>query len=309
MQFQFRHIGRPTYPQKHILIVEDTITHQIDILKHLGTIFEHQGIVQLSVVPGALAAASIIGSGLKIDVIILDHDLPEGNGSDLMLWMKERGLTIPVITFSGIPQNNNYMMSLGATHNFGKGEVICGMADGVIKAILGLNEKNVGIAEFYMNTHSPQTTPMTRYWITPKILVGGNITSAADWAHLEKDFGIKGVINVDGGNSDKDYGASDLLERNIEDNGGAFAADSVCEAVAVAKKHRDEPIYVHCHMGCSRSPHFVYAILRGLFKLSTDDARATVWNALPSPRHQWGFNNHTASYTASIEAALENWTV
>lgn len=308
MQFQFRHVGRPTYPQKHILIVEDTITHQIDVLKHFGTIFDHQGIVQLSVVPGALAAAGILGSGCKIDVIILDHDLPEGNGSDLLAWMKEKGLTIPVLTFSGIPQNNNHMMALGATHSFIKHEIINGMADVIIKTILGLTvpQPNVGVAEWYMNTYSPQPNPMPRYWITPSLLVGGNVLNAADWAHLEKDFGIKAVINADGQPDPSEI--ANICNAYVLDEGAGFPVDIVRKIVSFGKANKDAPMYVHCHMGASRSPHFVYAILRGVHGLSKDDARATVERVLPNERYKWGFNNHTASYTASIEAALEGWT-
>ncbi len=308
MQFQFRHVGRPTYPQKHILIVEDTITHQIDILKHFGSIFDHQGIVQLSVVPGSLAAAGIISS-VKIDVIILDHDLPEGNGSDLMEWLKETGRSIPVITFSGIPMNNARMMSLGATHNFIKHDVIGGKADDIIKTILGLNEVKVnsGIAEWYQNTYSPQPAPMPRYWITPKILVGGNVVDAMDYQHLEKDFGIKAVVNVDE-RSESSFGIANLLEAYVEDEGVGFPAEYVRKVVSFGKEHMNEPMYVHCHIGASRSPHFVYAILRGAHGLSRDDAMATVLKALPNERYRWGFNQHTASYVASIEAALNGWT-
>jgi CheY-like chemotaxis protein len=138
MQFQFRHHNRFIYPQKHILVIEDTLDCQRGILDHFATVFNSQGITQFSVVPGALAASAIISSGLKIDIILLDHDLPEGNGTDFLNWMKEKALTIPVITFSGIPQNNTNMMALGATHLFDKGAVIRGEADAIIKGILGL---------------------------------------------------------------------------------------------------------------------------------------------------------------------------
>jgi CheY-like chemotaxis protein len=147
MQFQYRLVGRPTYPQKHILVCEDTLTHQIAILDHFGKIFEHQGIVQFSVVPGSYVVAQMI-QAVKIDVIILDHDLPQGNGSDLLNWMAAKRASantqeqewgkIPVITFSGIPQNNTHMMSLGATHEFIKHDVINGAADEIIKTILGM---------------------------------------------------------------------------------------------------------------------------------------------------------------------------
>lgn len=137
MDFQYRHVNRTTYPQKHILICEDDLNNQSEMLSHLNTMFEPQGIVQVSVVPGAIAASAVIHN-CRIDLIILDHDLPEGNGSDLLGWMKKEQKNIPVVTFSGIPENNLHMMNIGATHHFQKVEVIIGKADYLIKQILGL---------------------------------------------------------------------------------------------------------------------------------------------------------------------------
>lgn len=132
------------YPQKHVLICEDDLTSQKAILEHLLTIFEPQGTVQFSVVCGGVAAASLI-THCRIDLILLDHDMPEGNGTDLLNWMKKRNLGIPIITFSGINQNNQNMMSLGAHHLFNKGEVISGKADTLIKSILGFNTSIEGV--------------------------------------------------------------------------------------------------------------------------------------------------------------------
>lgn len=135
--FEFRHINRATYPQKHILICEDNITNQKNILEHFLSVFHPEGLVQISVVPGALAAAAIISS-CRVDIILLDHDMPEGNGKDLLIWMKENKKNMPVITFSGIPQNNINMMNTGANYLFNKGDVINGKADQIIKNILGV---------------------------------------------------------------------------------------------------------------------------------------------------------------------------
>ena len=138
MNFTFRHWNRLKYPTKHILVVEDVITQQKRILDHFNETFEPEGIVQISVVSGGLAAAGVIHH-CKIDLIILDHDLPEGNGTDLLNWMKQYNINIPVITFSGIPANNAHMGSLGASHaNFGKEDVISGKADVLIKELLAI---------------------------------------------------------------------------------------------------------------------------------------------------------------------------
>ena len=83
-------------------------------------------------------AAAIIGS-CSVDVILLDHDMPQGNGADLLNWMKKTGRSIPVITFSGIPQNNQIMGTLGATYAyFQKEDVIGGKADDLIRGLVKL---------------------------------------------------------------------------------------------------------------------------------------------------------------------------
>ena len=171
MSFVNRHHNRLVNPTKHILIIEDIIDNQKQILKHFHSIFESDGIVQISIVPGALAASAIIEK-CKIDVIILDHDLPEGNGSDLLNWMKEKNVKIPVITFSGIPYNNQHMINLGANYKFEKHEVISGLADNIIKQILTLNS---GVAESYVNSICINQPTAKRYWVTPEMMVGGSI--------------------------------------------------------------------------------------------------------------------------------------
>jgi CheY-like chemotaxis protein len=135
MQFQYRHLNRLKYPTHHILVCEDDLTNQYAMVQKLLSMFEPQGTVQISVVPGGLAAAAIIHF-CKVDLILLDHDMPEGNGADLLGWMKEENKKIPVITFSGILENNIIMMGLGATHQFMKGDVLTGAADELIKGYL-----------------------------------------------------------------------------------------------------------------------------------------------------------------------------
>ncbi len=140
MNFNFRHINRLLYPTKHILVCEDNLDNQSSIAKHFSDTFGAEHLVQCSFVSGSLAASAIL-SYCQIDLILLDHDMPHGNGIDLLKWMKNTGNKTPVITFSGIPYNNISMMQNGANHLFGKGDVINGDADELIKNILQLSEK------------------------------------------------------------------------------------------------------------------------------------------------------------------------
>ncbi len=124
-------------PSKHILVCEDDLANQIAIAQHFLQIFEPQGVVEFSFVPGGMHAAGVIG-WRTIDLVLLDYDMPFGNGADLIRWMRTNGNQTPVLTFSGIHENNNILMGLGANHHFGKGDIIGGKADSLIKQLLGL---------------------------------------------------------------------------------------------------------------------------------------------------------------------------
>lgn len=304
MNFQFRHINRLTYPQKHIVICEDDITNQKKIMEHFLNIFDPQGEVQISMVPGALPAAAIINQ-CKVDLIILDHDMPLGNGTDFLTWMKEYNVDIPVITFSGIPYNNQHMFDLGAQHLFVKGDVIDGKADSLIKSILGLTslvpELKSGLIETYTNKlYNNHLTP--RYWLAPNIMVGGSICDNNDWKHLQNDFGISAALNVETEHSDAGKGIDYLLELQVPDDGTPFPANVVFQAIeGVGKWIREgKKVYIHCQMGGSRSPAFAYAILRKVYGLEPDKALAQI----RSVKENYGHHNYHKSYINSIEAVI-----
>lgn len=298
--FKFRHINRLQYPQKHILICEDDFSLQKSILEHFTSIFDPQGIIQFSVVPGGMAAAAIISS-CKIDVILLDHDMPEGNGADLIEWMKQNGKEIPIITFSGIPQNNENMMALGANYLFNKGEVIEGKADNIIKKLLKLNS---GVVESYVNTVCINAPTANRWWATNNILVGGSILNSEDWQHLKKEYGIDAVVNAETEHDDINKGIDNLLQVRVHDNGGPFPNSYIHQLVHFVKRiGKDKTFYVHCQMGGSRSPAFVYAILRGCYDMTSEQALAKINEGKPGPNH-WGHHQYHQNYIKTVEEGL-----
>lgn len=161
------------------------------------------------------------------------------------------------------------------------------------------------VAEYYINELSPNKPKIARYWITPELLVGGNILNMDDLNHLVNDFGIKSIINVDAMQNHE--GAIDnLLQVSVLDNGDGFSEEIVHKVIRFSKKHIHNPIYLHCHMVYSRSPHFAYVILRDS-GLSKEVAYNKVKLALPSNNHLWGFSQHTLSYIDSIEKALTTY--
>jgi len=137
--FTMAKVNRPIFPQKHILVVEDNLSCQFKIASHFNDIFEEEGHVIASFVSNAIAAAAIIVGKVPVDLILLDHDLQWGNGTELLIMIKELGIIIPVITFSGLPYNNKKMVEIGADYGYQKQDVIDGKADHIIKNIVGGN--------------------------------------------------------------------------------------------------------------------------------------------------------------------------
>jgi CheY-like chemotaxis protein len=133
-------VNRSRMPERHVLVCEDVIQNQAGIAAHFGRLFAHEGIVQASFVCGAEAAAAIL-SCMEVDLILLDHDMPYGNGPELLQWMKAHNCSVPVITFSGIPANNDLLVHFGAGYRFEKADVIGGRADGLIHHLLRLTQE------------------------------------------------------------------------------------------------------------------------------------------------------------------------
>lgn len=149
-------VNRLKEPTKHILILDDVINNQARLLQHFNEIFDHEGDVEISCLPGGAFAIHMLISGIlnynvgrgmpfKLpDLIILDHDMPHGMGDEFIKWLRNQSAkpvsSLPIITFSGIPQNNFHLMDLGANYCFEKEAVIQGLADEIIFKILGIEQ-------------------------------------------------------------------------------------------------------------------------------------------------------------------------
>lgn len=127
-------------PTKHILVLDDVINNQARLAQHFNEIFEHEGDIEVSFVSGGNYGIAIVKYSPP-DLIILDHDMPSGDGGEFLKWLRDLGEKIPVITFSGIQSNNQHLLDLGADYGFEKEAVIQGLADEVIFEILNANRK------------------------------------------------------------------------------------------------------------------------------------------------------------------------
>lgn len=126
-----------------------------------------------------------------------------------------------------------------------------------------------------------------------EIVVGDNVTSAADWQHLRKDFNLAVCLNVDGGHSDAAHvSLGDLYEVQALDDGAGLSSlhlDRAREAYEDARR-RGSGIYVHCHLGRSRSPAFAYALLRAVGGMSALQAKELLDESTPHGPYgeKWG---------------------
>lgn len=127
-------------PSKHILVCEDVLVLQSRLAAHFSTVFGHEGLVQISYVCGGNQARGVVEYS-KVNLILLDHDMPDGNGPAFLKWLRTRShdsynCQIPVMTFSGISSNNDHLVSLGANILAAKQDVIAGLWDETIDSIL-----------------------------------------------------------------------------------------------------------------------------------------------------------------------------
>jgi hypothetical protein len=131
------------------------------------------------------------------------------------------------------------------------------------------------MSEIYLNAHThPPMRPCVRHWVHPTILVGGNLNDDADYADLSGRLGIRSVINLDA-RSEAGLSIPALCEVPVDDNGQPFPTGAVRHAVSFAKLRVGiGAIYVHCHIGVSRSPAFAYGILRWVYEMSRAEAVA-----------------------------------
>lgn len=165
-------------------------------------------------------------------------------------------------------------------------------------------------AESYINKLYPDQSValIQRYWVTPKILVGGSINDREDWEHLERDFGIRSVLNVETEHSDADKGIYRLSECPFPDTGAPIPRGLVRQAVSFAKLAAGfGPIYIHCQMGGSRAPAIAYAVLRWVYEMEPKEAFDTLRASRDwAPGLPYGDHHYHKAYLVSVDEALRS---
>lgn len=165
------------------------------------------------------------------------------------------------------------------------------------------------LAQVYQNRFtSPPNRDCSRYWVHPHILVGGNINDQSDFEHLTELLGVTAVVNVDH-NSDipviQNWFNFRLYEYPVHDDGTGFHWDAVRGVVGFAYQWvKKGPIYVHCHIGYSRSPAFAYGILRWCFNETIEKSLEALNTAGAEFGTDYASIPKHRTYLASIERAL-----
>lgn len=135
-------------------------------------------------------------------------------------------------------------------------------------------------------------------------MVGGNINDGADLAHLRGKYGIRSVVNLDA-RSEAHLQVPALCECPVVDDGRPFAPHFVRQAVSFAKLQVGiGPLYVHCHIGVSRSPAFAYGILRWAFEMNPDAALTAINMGGGEFGPSWESVSKHRVYMESVERAI-----
>lgn len=119
MEFTQWSVNRLKFPNRWVMICEDDIEQQIGLLKFFADRYGHQGDVLTVICPSAIIAyATYAGLNKAIGepiAILVDHDMPYGNGVELINAIKEAGYIGPFVAISGISENNDRLRAAGAS--------------------------------------------------------------------------------------------------------------------------------------------------------------------------------------------------
>lgn len=129
--FVTSHVNRKEFPTRYALIVEDDSEWQAKILNFCTTMLGNQSNILFVCCPSAVFAKSAFEAMYPMmpTFMLLDHDMPWGDGVQLMKWMFKHvgqdvvgAVRLPVCAISGIPQNNKNLTNYGAQHIAKKGD-------------------------------------------------------------------------------------------------------------------------------------------------------------------------------------------
>ena len=164
--------------------------------------------------------------------------------------------------------------------------------------------------EAYTNHLCVPPATVLRWWIPGyPLMVGGNIQDAADLAHLQKDYGITHVLDLESGRGATcDHEAGKYRKIEFVDNGMPMSAQLLNDACSFAGDalNAGGKLLSHCHMGASRSPAITYAILRSYYGLSHDDGLIAINRGFPhGAGYEWSYHQCQQAYVGAIDCWID----
>ncbi len=167
------------------------------------------------------------------------------------------------------------------------------------------------LVETYANLYTdPPGRQTRRYTVHPEVMVGGEVNGNQDCYQLQRKYNVYGFLNVSGSTDRYWRGTGDdgleICEVPLLDDGNGFDRDAVREAVSFAMHCRGEGVlYVHCHIGVSRSPAIAYGVLRWVYGMSRTDALLALDGSGGEFGHSYEhYAPKHAVYLASVDRAL-----
>ena len=166
-------------------------------------------------------------------------------------------------------------------------------------------------AEAYTNYLAQPPVGVLRWWVPGyPIMIGGNIQDAADLAHLQKDFGITHVLDVESGRGATcEHPAGKYKKLEFIDNGMPVSAALLREACEFARDavKAGGKLLIHCHMGASRSPAIAYAILRTVYGLSHEDGLVAINRGFPHGEgYEWSYHQCQQAYVGAVDCFVDH---
>jgi hypothetical protein len=141
------------------------------------------------------------------------------------------------------------------------------------------------------------------------LFVGGNIQDAADLLHLQKDFGVTHVLDVESGRGPTcEHAPGTYKKIEFVDNGMPMAEALLREACTFARDalNAGGKLMTHCHMGASRSPAITYAILRTHYGLSHEDGLIAINRGFPhGAGYHWSYHACQQAYVGAIDCWID----
>lgn len=165
------------------------------------------------------------------------------------------------------------------------------------------------IAEVYLNNFN-SNFDYKRYLIPGgyPVMIGESLFGPEDYQNLRRKYGITCVINTQLECTDRGKLLDEnLLQIGVADDGTPIPAQYILDMIKfvsekLADKRKTHRFYVHCKTGYFVSPAFAYAILRGIYKITSEQALKIIQKV----HADYGDHPNQRSYLNSVDSYINS---